>query len=184
MLFTAWRHIVASAILIVGISAPTRADVLVVENEEQFREAAAELVRLGRAQYVEASRSIQPCYQGLHDACQGNMRMAIVKLATGTQLADTGGGVVKEFFLFIRNNTFLYERAYSLLLLNAIVQKYPPGACADYVRDAQRPLADGTVRSLAQHLQEAEKEIGTRTYLPEHRMLQSVRSLLRSCAAG
>ena len=168
------RYVSAVAIVLFGFSAPARADVIVVENQEQL----IKWFKDGQRAYLEASLSIEPCYQRRHTDCQAKMRVAMVKLTSGVTLA---GSTVTQFLEAIRNNSFRYERAYSLLFLNALVEGNPRGGCSEWIRIAQEPLYKGEVRSLQLHLKNATDEVGGREHLPEFEMLTRVKSVLNPC---
>jgi hypothetical protein len=89
--------------------------------------------------------------------------------------ASTG---IAHYLEPIRNNVFRYQRAFSLLFLNALVQR-PGATCADFNREAA--FASKTGQNLADRLAAAKLEIGNRTYLPEYQMLSRVASILSPC---
>jgi hypothetical protein len=163
---------------LVGVTAPAHAEVLVVENAEQA-EWIVNMIKASQGQYLKASRAMEPCYQGQHDACVIEMRAAIPELPS----AVTVVAGVTRYFNPIRNNAFSYERAFSLLFLNALVQGHTAATCQEYNVEAERPLRNGATRTLAEHLKNAETEIGERRQLPEYQMLQRVKAVLSPCVA-
>jgi hypothetical protein len=173
------RFVVATAIVWFSIALPAYADVIVVENEEQLAKIKLWL-NAHRQGYLEASNAMAPCYQpGQHQQCEKSMKVAIGKnLPSAILVAATG---VTHYLEPIRNNVFRYERAFSLLFLNALVQR-PGATCADFNREAAFPSPTG--QTLADRLAAAKAEIGNRTYLPEYQMLLRVTSILGPCVAG
>lgn len=171
------RSLSAVAIVLFFFSAPARADVIVVENEEQLA-YIKRLLTAAQDQYLKASRAMEPCYQNHHGRCQQEMRQAIVSLPSAVMVATTGA---TEYLPPIRNNAFRYERVFSLLFLNAVVHANRGAGCGVYATEAARPLAGGATRTLAEHLSQAELEVGNRQHLPEYEMLQRVRSVVGPC---
>lgn len=172
------RLLAVIAIVLFAFSTPARADVIVVENAEQL-ELLKRFFNTSQDGYLKASRAMEDCYQDRHVRCADNMRTAIVTLPSAVRIATTGA---TEFLDAIRNGLFRYERTFTLLFLNALVQGNPGGSCADFVREAARPLSDGKVLTLAQHLDQAAADLGNRTHLPEYKMLLRVQSVLNPCA--
>ena len=170
------RLFAATAVALLAFSVPARADVIVVENEEQW-ETMKKFWKAGQEAFLQASQAMTSCYQNDNAQCATNMRVAIVTLPTAVFIKDKN----RLEYLEVRNNSFRYQRAFSLLLLNAIVRGHPGGTCADYSREAALPLTDKTTRTLAQHLTNAEQEVGNRQHLPEYQMLLRVQSALRPC---
>ena len=173
----------AAAIVLFGCSVPARAEVIVVENEEQLLEWITTTFKANQEQYLKASRAMEPCYQGLHGPCVEEMRAAIPTLPSAVRVANG----ITYYLEPIRNNVFRYERAFSLLFLNALVQGRPGATCQDYNLEAERPLARNSsgavVRfTLAEHLKNAAAEVGERKHLPEYQMLLRVQSVLGQCA--
>lgn len=177
------RLLAATAVALLAFSTPARADVIVVENEEQW-EAMKKFWKAGQEAFLQASQAMTSCYQNDNAQCATNMRVAIVTLPTAVFIKEK-----KELkYLEVRNNSFRYQHAFTLLLLNAIVRKNPTGSCADYSQEAAVPLRDPegkeTRRTLAEHLAKAEEEIGKRDYLPEYQMLLRVQAALKPCVAS
>lgn len=171
------RYVTVVAVLLLGFSAPARADVIVVENAEQL-EYFKRLWSAAQDHYLKASRAMEPCYQNHHGRCQQEMRQAIVSLPSAVMVAGSG---VTEYLPPIRNNAFRYERVFSLLFLNAVVQGNRGAGCGVFAAEAARPLAGGAARTLAEHLSQAELEVGNRRHLPEYEMLERVRSVVGPC---
>ena len=177
------RLFAATALALLAFSVPASADVIVVENEEQW-EAMKKIWKAGQEAFLQASQAMTSCYQNDNAQCATNMRVAIMTLPTAVFIKDK-----KELkYLEVRNNSFRYQHAFTLLLLNAIVRKNPTGSCADYSQEAAVPLRDPkgkeTRRTLAEHLAKAEEEIGKRDYLPEYQMLLRVQAALKPCVAS
>ena len=166
------RLFAATALALLVFSVPARANVIVVENEEDLWD----WINARRQGYLEASKAITPCYQpGQHRECEEKMKLAISNnWPSAILVASTG----VTYFLEIRNNVFRYQRAFSLLFLNALVQR-PGATCADFNSAAAFPSKTG--QNLADRLAAAKLEIGNRTYLPEHKMLLRVTSILSPC---
>jgi len=170
---------VAVAIVLFGYSVPARAEVIVVENEEQLQQVI-DFFKDSQEQYLKASRAMEPCYQGLNGPCVEEMRVAIPTLPSVVRVVNG----ITRYLEPIRNNVFRYERVFSLLLLNAVVQGRPGATCQDYNLEAERPLEGGRIRTLAEHLKNAADEVGDSTerkHLPEYQMLLRVRSVLGPC---
>ena len=170
------RLLAATAVALLAFSTPARADVIVVENEEDLK-AIMDWINARRQGYLEASKALEPCYQpGQHPKCETGMKVAILnELPSAFQVASTG---VTYYLEPIRNNVFRYQRAFSLLFLNALVQR-PGATCADFNNEAAFPSKTG--QNLADRLAAAKLEIGNRTYLPEYQMLLRVTSILSPC---
>lgn len=170
------RLFAATALALLAFSVPARADVIVVENEEDLK-AIMDWINARRQGYLEASKAITPCYQpGQHRQCEEKMKLAISNnIPSAILVASTG---VTHYLEPIRNNVFRYQRAFSLLFLNALVQR-PGATCADFNREATFPSKTG--QNLADRLAAAKLEIGNRTYLPEYQMLLRVTSILSPC---
>jgi hypothetical protein len=157
---------------------PARADTIEVENAEQL-EVIKRFFNASQQGYLRASRAMEDCYQDRHGRCVNNMRMAIARLPSAVRIGATGE---TAFLDPIRNGLFRYERTFTLLFLNALVQGNPGASCTDFLREAARPLADGTILTLAQHLDQAAADIGGRKHLPEYQLLQRVQAVLNPCA--
>jgi hypothetical protein len=170
------RYLSAVAIVLFCFSVPARADVIVVETEEQ-REFLRRLWNASQDYYLRSSRAMEACYQNRHGQCEQNMRAAIVNLPSAVTVA----GGTTQYLAPIRNNAFRYERVFSLLFLNALVQGNRGAGCGVIASEAARPLAGGVTRTLAEHLSQAEAEVGNRTHLPEHQLLLRVRSVVGPC---
>ena len=172
------RVLGALTIALFAFSTPARAETIVVENAEQL-EAIKRFFNASQEGYLKASRAMEDCYQDRHGRCVNNMRMAIARLPSAVRI---GGTTQRAFLDPIRNGLFRYERTFTLLFLNALVQGTPGASCSDFLREAARPLADGTVLTLAQHLDQAAADVGGRQRLPEYHMLLRVQAVLNPCA--
>lgn len=173
------RYLAATMVLCFVGAAPAYADVIVVENAEQL-EFIKRVINSSQKSYLEASDAMAPCYQDRHAQCAKDMRAAISKnLPSAILNASTG---ITEYLQPIRNNQFRYERAFSLLFLNALVQRRG-ASCADFTREAAFTSSSGKTFTLADHLAAAKAEIGNRTYLPEYQMLLRVTTVLSPCVA-
>lgn len=171
------RLLAVIAIVLFAFSVPARADVIVVENEEQFAKLR-EWINKSRQGYLEASDAMAPCYQDRHLQCEKSMRAAIQNnLPSAIQNAATG---LTYFLEPIRNNAFRYERAFSLLFLNALAQRRG-ATCGDFNREATFASSTGRQVTLADRLAAAKAEVGNRTHLPEYQMLVRVTTLLSPC---
>lgn len=169
---------VAVAIVLFGCSVPAHAEVIVVENEEQL-EQIIDFFKTSQENYLKASRAMEPCYQNRHGQCVEDMRAAIPTLPSAFRVANG----VMQFLEPIRNNVFRYERVFTLLFLNALVQGRTGATCQDLNLEAERPLARNVRRTLAEHLKNADAEVGERKHLPEYQMLLRVRAALGPCVA-
>ena len=172
------RVSVALAIALFALVTPARAEVIEVENAEQF-EFITRFFTASQQGYLKASRAMEDCYQDRHGRCINNMRMAIASLPSAVRNVTTGE---TAFLAPIRNGQFRYERTFTLLFLNALVQGNPGASCAVFLREAAVPLTNGQVWTLAQHLDRAAADVGGRQRLPEYQMLQRVQTVLNPCA--
>ena len=178
------RLFAATALALLAFSVPARADVIVVENEEQWKELVA-FWKAGQEMFLEASKAMTSCYRDENDRCARDMRVAIVTLPTAVFIKDEN----RYEYLEVRNNSFRYQRAFTLLLLNAIIRGNPGASCDVYAREAALPMTDRnkknkpTLRTLAQHLAQAETEVNIvkRPHLPEYQMFRRVESVLKPC---
>ena len=173
------RYLAAMVIVWLAGAVPAYADVIVVDNAEQL-EFLKRVINSSQKSYLAASDAIAPCYQDMHQRCAQTTRAAISSgLPSAILNASTG---VTDYLQPIRNNQFRYERAFSLLFLNALVQRRG-ATCADFTREAAFTSSTGKAFTLADHLAAAKAEIGNRTYLPEYQMLVRVTSVLSPCVA-
>jgi len=173
------RYLAAMVIVWLAGAVPAYADVIVVENAEQL-EFIKRFINSSQKSYLAASDAIAPCYQDMHQKCAQSTRAAISgNLPSAILNASTG---VTYYLEPIRNNAFRYERAFSLLFLNALVQRRG-ATCGDFNREAAFTTSTGQALTLADHLAAAKAEIGNRTYLPEYQMLVRVTAVLSPCVA-
>jgi hypothetical protein len=123
-----------------------------------------------------------PCFQNRHQECRDNMLVALRSVPDAVRDARVKVGNRTERLLFaVRNNQFLYQTAFSLRALRAVVQQ--PGNCTEL--EARAGAFTGAASGALQRLRnEAANEIGTRTGLPEAKELQWIDTQLqgRGCA--
>lgn len=155
-----------------------------VFSTEAEREAYQNWVLTGGRQawlYMVDSLMV-PCFQNRHQECRDNMLVALRSVPDAVRDARVKVGDRTERLLFaVRNNQFLYQTAFSLRALRAVVQE--PGDCTQW--EARAGAFTGAASGALQRLRaEAANEIGTRTGLPEAKELQRIDAQLkvRGCA--
>jgi hypothetical protein len=154
------------------------ADELVFETEADRLEYQNWVVSGGRQAWLYLVESLMvPCFQDRHQECRDNMVTALRSVPDSVRNARVKVGARTERLLFaVRNNQFLYQTAFSVRALKAIVEE--GGDCAQW--ESRAAAFMGAPGGALQRLRnEAGTEIGARTRLPEARELAWVDAQLQ-----
>ena len=184
------RLFAATAVALLAFSVPARAhvivvenaDVIVVENEEEW-ELLKKIWKASQESFLKASEGMTACYQNDNTKCADNMRALIPDQLPPVFRKDKN----KYEYFEVRNNSFRYQRAFTLLLLNAIISANPGASCDVYSHQAALPMTNrknkSTIRTLAQQLAQAATEVHIveRQHLPEYQMYRRIESVLKPC---
>jgi hypothetical protein len=154
------------------------ADELVFETEAERMAYQNWVLSGGRQAWLYMVESLLvPCFQDRHRECRDNMLTALRSVPDSVRNARVKVGARTERLLFaVRNNQFLYQTAFSVRALKAIVEE--GGDCAQW--ESRATAFAGAGGGALQRLRnEAGTEIGTRTRLPEATELQWIDAQLQ-----
>ena len=168
------KPLVCSAILwlsLLVLPSAASANELVFETEADRLEYQNWVVSGGRQAWLYLVESLMvPCFQNRHRECRDNMLTALRSVPDSVRNARVTVGARTERLLFaVRNNQFLYQTAFSVRALKAIVEE--GGDCAQWESRAAA-FTGGTTGALQRLRNEAGTEIGARARLPEAKELQ------------
>lgn len=154
------------------------ADELVFETEAERMAYQNWVLSGGRQAWLYLVESLMvPCFQDRHRECRENMLTALKSVPDTVRNARVKVGERTERLLFaVRNNQFLYQTAFSVRALKAIVEE--SGDCAQ-LESRATAFAGAGGGALQRLRNEAGTEVGTRTRLPEARELQWIDAQLQ-----
>ena len=147
------------------------ADALVFETEAERMAYQNWVVSGGRQAWLYLIEGLMvPCFQNRHRECRDNMLIALRSVPDSVRNARVTVGARTERLLFaVRNNQFLYQTAFSVRALKAIVEE--GGDCAQW--ESRAHAFTGATNGALQRLRnEAGTDVGARTRLPEAKELQ------------
>jgi hypothetical protein len=177
---------VCSAILwlfLLMLPSAASADELVFATEAERLEYQNWVVSGGRQAWLYLVEGLMvPCFQNRHRECRDNMVTALRSVPDSVRNARVTVGARTERLLFaVRNNQFLYQTAFSVRALRAIVEE--GGDCAQWESRAAAFIGS-TTGALQRLRNEAGTDIGSRTRLPEARELRWVDAQLVKGGCG
>jgi hypothetical protein len=170
--FASAATVVLWTLLMLCAPAAASADPITASNAEQFG-AALQKFQEGQRLWLKISQAyLRPCYLNKHEKCRENMREA---LNTIPQRVEETGTALVRYLMPVRNGQFMYEPVFSVLLLDSIVSQ--GGGCEVW----QSRASDHKGQTLSALMQEASREIGARTSLPESKRLDELSRLTSPC---